>query len=88
MDGYLSIRKQIEKIHKKVALQKKVLFGVDRRKNRSKRDFFDSVYQGNEKINSEEAMILITKTCIRLREVWKSCGSEAVWDILSDGNKY
>ena len=79
------IKKQISVVRRKISNKVRTVFGIERRKNLPKRQFLESIFQEqNTNIPREEAMILITNTFSRLRTLWKDCGSEAVWQVLTD----
>lgn len=79
------IKKQILLVKNEIANQTRKVLGIDRRKNLEKRQFLESIFQEQTTgIPREQAMILITNTCIRLRELWKDCGSEEVWKVITD----
>ncbi len=82
------LKKQLIRVKQKIVKQTTLVLGIERSTNHAKRQFLESIYQEQTtNIPREEAMILITNTCIRLREVWKACGSKEVWEIIDDGGE-
>jgi len=72
------LKKQIERVRGKIKEQANAVFGKERRKDRAKRDFLNEVYSTYR----ENEMTIVTHTLAKLRSLWKSCGKEAVWDII------
>ncbi len=67
---------QFRKVKLKVLKQAELIFGKkERRHNRKKRDFIESIFQGQKATNDREvAMEIITYTIVRLRQLHKDIG--------------
>ena len=61
----------------------KKVYPQERRHQRKKRDFIESIYTGQQtKIKREDAMEIITYTLIRIRKLHESCGYEEVINVI------
>lgn len=82
------IQNQYKYAKEQFSKQAKLLFKPYKNKPKSKRDYLDEICDNFEEefkhLRREEASILISACHARLREIWKNCGHEAVWDIIKD----
>lgn len=76
----MGIKRQIRRVHEKIIHQANVVFGSESRKYHLKRDFLDSLVSEGE--DREKIMEGATRALSRLREIYRSCGAEAVREII------
>lgn len=85
------IKRQVDRVKTKVLDQAHVVFGYDRRKNqgKTKRQFLESMFLEQAVSQDRElVMTLFTQVLRRLHDLHKSCGYEAVLDMLfEEGGK-
>ena len=80
------IKKQIRIVHEKIKSQVHAVLGTDRRKNRAYRDYMEHLYDTQEFTKDREVfMMTVTLSHRALYEMWRECGSQEVWCLLSDG---
>lgn len=79
------IKKQIDRVRKKIQIQVHAVFGVERRKNGTKRRLLEDIFREQTITKDREiAMTITTLVIAKLRELRRSCGDDALWDILRD----
>ena len=78
------IRRQVERVRQKILRQSQIVFGKKERRTRStKRQFIDSIIDGQEATKDREvAALIVTYTISRLKELYYVLGEDEVYNVI------
>ena len=84
------LKKQTNRVYEKIKKQVSIVFGKKGGKLRKNRELLESIWVDQNVFGpefKERFMIVQTLQLSRLREIRRSCGDEALFDIISDGQE-